>query len=133
MNFDDTLLVLNNPSGFSSLLLFTPPVPSSSAASTASALVEVADSTAAMVQPVRPVDVKGPEPVSMQALDEHEGRTLKKTPTLPVGTVALESSAAESSVSTDATIEPDFTSDELWIAPTGEITLGSFFRRRLKE
>ena len=69
----------------------------------------------------------------MQALDEHEGRTPQKTPASPVRTVASDSSAAESSVSTDATIETDSTSDELWIAPAGEITLGSFFRRRLKE
>ena len=43
VNFDDTLLVLNNPSGFSSLLLFNPPATDSPAAdSSAFALVEVA-------------------------------------------------------------------------------------------
>ena len=137
VNFDDTLLVLNNPSGFSSLLLFNPPAPppppadSPAPVSSASALVEVADSTVAETAPVQPVmSARNHEPSSFQSADEQlTGRQGNDSEPV-VQTVASESSSAESSRSPAPVLDPTSDSDDLWIAPPGEITLGGISRER---
>ena len=103
--------------------------------SSASALVAVADSTAAEaapVQPVMPATTAGDhESSSPQDPDEHQRHISPKTPAPVVQAVALESSGAESSVSTDTAIETVSSSDDLWIAPPGQVSLGRFFPKSL--
>ncbi|MCH2203958.1 MAG: PKD domain-containing protein, partial [Fuerstiella sp.] len=85
VNIDDAMLVMNNLSGFSSLLLFNPPAPPPpSADSTASALVEVADTTAAEAVPVQPLmpatTARDHDSSSTQDPDEHQRHISQKTP-----------------------------------------------------
>ena len=138
VNAGDLGVVINNATAFTSLALFNSPAPTPLPLAGSSAPPPaVAPSTAAEESPVQPVrpeaTAEGRESFSVLAFRARGADEPKKTPDPVLQTVTPESAATQSAPSVDPVVETESGSDDLWIAPPGEITLGSFFPRRSKK